>query len=676
MSQEKPVNEIEGQIERITYSNKENSYTIAKIRMQDRGDLVTVVGTLYSVTPGDTLKLKGQWNRHPRYGEQFQVASYEPVMPATVKGIEKYLGSGMIRGIGPVMAKRLVSRFGEETLKVIDTNIERLFEVQGVGEKRVEMIKDAWEEQSEIRSVMVFLQGNGISPTYAAKIYKQYGSNSVRVVTENPYRLAMDVFGIGFITADKIAGNLGIEKTAPARIEAGIIYVLSQLADQGHVYYPYASLIEQCGEILQIDGTIIPPALEILTQEKKIYVEQALAPNSGAQLPSTAPVYLAGFYLSERGIATKLKALCSYPKQQQLINVDEAVDWVRKDLNISFSAKQLEGIRASVESKLMVLTGGPGTGKTTIINAIIRIAHRMGQRVLLTAPTGRAAKRMAETTGHESKTIHRLLEYSPSRGSDGGGFKRDENNPLDADLVIVDEVSMVDTLLMHHFLKAVPEKATLILVGDVDQLPSVGPGNVLRDIIEAGIMPVVRLNEIFRQSQRSMIIVNAHRVNHGEMPELERKTEHAHDFYFTALEEPEKVVEEIVRLYKEVIPSRFGFDPMNDIQVLTPMHRGVVGVTNLNAELQKELNPCAHELVRAGKLFKTGDKVLQTRNNYDKDIYNGDIGRIRAIDTEVQEVKVDYDGRIISYEYADLDEIILAYAISVHKSQGSEYPVV
>ena len=380
--------------------------------------------------------------------------------------------------------------------------------------------------------------------------------------------------------------------------------------------------------------------------------------------------------MSETGIVNKLKTLLTFPKQLSLINVDESLQWVQKDLNIAFSEKQLEAIKASINNKIMVVTGGPGTGKTTIINAILRIARKMAQKVLLAAPTGRAAKRMTEATGHEAKTIHRLLEYSPGGGPDGGRFKRDDTNPLDADLLIIDEVSMVDTLLMYHFLKAVPQRATLILVGDIDQLPSVGPGNVLKDIIDSTIVPVVRLNEIFRQSQRSMIIVNAHRVNRGEMPGEQRGPEHINDFYFTAIEEPEKVLEKIVHLCKEAIPREFGFDPLNDIQVLAPMHRGIIGVTNLNVSLQKELNAGTDEIMRAGKLFKVGDKVLQTRNNYDKDVYNGDIGRIRIIDKELQELKIDYDGKIVSYDYTDLDEIVLAYAISVHKSQGSEYPVV
>jgi exodeoxyribonuclease V alpha subunit len=694
MQTDKMHEEIKAQVERITYFNEENSYTIAKVRIQGRNDLVTIVGTIFSAVPGETLKLKGQWNRHPKYGEQFKVESYESVLPATVKGIERYLGSGMIKGIGPVMAKRLVSKFKEETLNIIDANAERLFEVSGIGEKRVEMITKAWEEQREVRDVMIFLQGSGVSPTYAAKIYKQYGNDSVRVVSENPYRLATDIFGVGFITADKIAEKLGMDKNAPMRIEAGILYILNQLADEGNVYYPYGFLIGKCGEILEVDEATVPTALTHLAEEKMIFIEQpqALRHNTGGQAPDLKPsattpedssqsspdaaVYLARFYVSETGIVNRLKTLLNFPKQLRLLNVDESLQWVQKDLKIAFSEKQLGAIKASINNKIMVVTGGPGTGKTTIINAILRIARKMAQKVLLAAPTGRAAKRMTETTGHEAKTIHRLLEYNPGGGTDGGGFKRDDTNPLDCDLIIIDEVSMIDTVLMYHFLKAVPQKATLILVGDIDQLPSVGPGNVLKDIIESAILPVVRLNEIFRQSERSMIVVNAHRVNRGEIPGVERGPEHLNDFYLTSIEEPEVVLEKIIHLCKEAIPKKFGFDPLKDIQVLAPMHRGTVGVTNLNASLQKELNTGTDEIARAGKLFKVGDKVLQTRNNYDKDVYNGDIGRIRTIDRELQELKIDYDGKIVSYDYTDLDEIVLAYAISVHKSQGSEYPVV
>ncbi len=677
--------EIRGQVERITYANEENGYTIAKLRMQGHSELVTIVGILFSVAPGEVLKLKGQWTSHPRYGDQFKVTAYESLMPATAKGIERYLGSGMIKGIGPVMAKRLVASFGNETLDIIESSIGRLHEVPGIGEKRIEMIARAWEEQRDIRDVMVFLQGNGVSPTYAAKIYRQYGNEAVTMVRENPYRLATDIFGIGFISADRIAGNLGIEKTSLKRIEAGILYVLNDLADEGHVYYPFKPLMTKCAEILDVGEAMVPEALFNLAAGKRVYIDQRkergilwpILPAQGCEdISSEAAIYLAPFYVAETGIAEKLGALAAFPKQLRLVNVDEAIAWVQRELGIGFSDKQLEAVRASINNKMMIITGGPGTGKTTIINAIIRVASKMGQKVLLAAPTGRAAKRMAETTGREAKTIHRLLEYSFGGGSGAPGFKRDETNPLEVDLIIIDEVSMVDTLLMYHFLKAVPKKATVILVGDVDQLPSVGPGNVLKDIIESGMIETVRLKEIFRQSERSMIIVNAHRINHGEMPRVEKGPGEMHDFYFTVLDEPEEVLERIVQLCTQTIPAKFGFDPLGDIQILTPMHRGTTGVANLNTRLQQELNRNSEEILRGGKLFRRGDKVLQLRNNYDKDVYNGDIGRIRAIDSEMQEVKVDYEGRIVTYEYADLDEIVLAYAVSVHKSQGSEYPVV
>jgi len=656
--------EIKGQIERITYYNEENGYTIAKMKVQGRTDLVAIVGTLFSIIPGEVVKLSGYWDRHPKYGEQFKVVSHETIMPATVKGIEKYLGSGMIKGIGPVMAKRLVTKFGIDTLDIIENKIDRLHEVPGVGEKRVEMIKTAWEEQKDIRDVMVFLQGNGVSPVYAMKIYKHYGKDSVKVVSENPYRLAMDIFGIGFITADRIAEKLGISKDSQIRAEAGILYVLHELSDEGHVYYPCEALIKKCSETLTVEESRISLALNTIAGEKKVIIEESKIHEK--------PVYLAKFHVSECGAARQLKSLLAFPKQLRLINIEQAIEWVQKILKIVFSGKQLQALRDSINSKVMVITGGPGTGKTTIINAIIKIYQRMGQKVLLSAPTGRAAKRMTEATGHESKTIHRLLEFSPGSGA----FKKNESNTLEADLIIIDEASMVDTILMYHFLKAVPLKATLILVGDVDQLPSVGAGNVLRDIIAAHCLPVVKLKEIFRQSKESMIIVNAHRINSGEMPLFRGGEGYLHDFFFFTIDEPEKVLEKIVYLCKEGVPSRFGYNPLDAIQILTPMHKGVVGVSNINAELQKELNPAKDELVRGGRIFRAGDKVLQIRNNYDKDVYNGDIGRVTEIDRETQEVRVDFDGRLVSYEYSEIDEIILAYAISVHKSQGSEYPVI
>jgi len=665
MFKDKTQLEIKGQIERITYYNEENGYTIAKVRVQGRVDLVTIVGNIVSLIPGEVLKLQGFWDNHPRYGEQFKVVSYESIMPATVKGIEKYLGSGMIKGIGPVTAKRLVSKFGIEILSIIDNHMERLNEVPGIGEKRVEMIRKAWEEQKDIRDVMIFLQGHGVSPAYAIKIYKHYGRDSVKAVSENPYGLAMDIFGIGFITADRIAEKLGIPKNSQIRIEAGILHVLNQLSDDGHVYYPYDLLITECSKILGVEEDRIPAALDSVSSQKKIIIEDVFNPQSRV-------VYLTRFHVAEVGIARHLTSLLTAPKQLRLINIDQAIDWVQGMLKITLSEKQIEAVKDSINSKLMVITGGPGTGKTTIINSVINIYKKMGQKVLLAAPTGRAAKRMTEATGHEAKTLHRLLEYTPGSGS----FKRNELNPLDADLIIIDETSMVDSLLMHHFLKAVPLKATLIFVGDVDQLPSVGAGCVLKDIINSKRIPTVILDQIFRQSRESMIVVNAHRINTGEMPIFKNDEIHNRDFYFFFIEEPEKVLEKIVYLCKEGIPSRFHFHPLDDIQILAPMHKGTVGVANLNAELQRELNNNKEEIVRGGKVFKVGDKVLQIRNNYDKDVYNGDIGRVVSIDGEVQEMTVDYDGRRVTYEFSDLDEVALAYAISVHKSQGSEYPVV
>lgn len=661
--------EIRGQVERITYYSEESQYTVAQLKVKGKPNLVTVVGSLFSVNPGEVLKLYGQWHNHPRYGEQFKVTSYESVVPATVFGIEKYLGSGLIRGIGTVFAKRLVKEFGVETLDIIENDIQKLREVEGIGEKRIEMIHKAWDEQKEIREVMIFLQGQGVSPTYAAKIYKTYGKDSIKVVRENPYRLASDIFGVGFITADKIAEKLKIAKDSQIRAEAGIIYVLHKLSDEGHIYYPYEQLVEECKKILTVERDIIVKAFGKIASDKKIIIEDL---NIEDFRENKKAVYLTKFYVSEVGIANNLKTLLSFPKQLRAFDRDKELEWVQKELKIILAGKQVQAIRDALEKKVMVITGGPGTGKTTIINSIICIYKKLGQRVLLAAPTGRAAKRMSEAAGHEAKTLHRLLEYSPKEGR----FKKDNENPLEADLVVIDETSMVDTILMYHFLQAVPKGATLILVGDVDQLPSVGPGNVLKDIIDSFTVPTVRLIEIFRQSKDSLIIVNAHRVNNGNMLIFSHKKDRPQDFYFFAIEDPEQVMEKVIQLCRDKIPQKFGYSPVNDIQVITPMHKGTIGASNLNAELQRILNTSTDELIQAGKTLKVGDKVMQIRNNYDKDVYNGDIGRITKIDRELQEISVDYDGRPVSYEYSELDEIVLAYAISVHKSQGSEYPVI
>ncbi len=651
--------ELQGQLERITYRNEENHYTVARLKVKGYRSPVTVIGSLVSVSPGEVLRLKGSWDVHPRYGEQFKIVSYESVVPATVKGIERYLGSGLIKGIGPVMARRLVDRFGLETLDIIETRIERLREIEGIGDKRVAMIATAWSEQKEIRQVMLFLQGHEVSSGYAAKIYKHYGRESIKVVMENPYRLAQDIFGIGFLTADKIASKLGMPKDSPLRAEAGILYVLNRLADDGHVFYPDGPLLDECTNILDIESGIIIGALDKLTDENKVVKEGDA-------------VYLSVYYAAEKAISDSLRLIVDTPGKHLPYCGETAIQKVQAEMGITLAPAQTRAVRQALDSKVLVLTGGPGTGKTTIINAIIRIAANHGQRVLLAAPTGRAAKRMTETCGCDAKTIHRLLEFSPKEG----GFKRNNESPLDADIIVIDESSMIDTLLMHHLLKAIPVRTSLILVGDVDQLPSVGAGNVLRDIIDSGFVPAARLEEIFRQSRSSLIVLNAHRINNGEFPVFTTGGDIPHDFYFVELEEPEKVNEMIVDMCRNRIPDKFGFRAVDDIQVLTPMHRGVVGASNLNAELQKHLNPSGDELVRGAKILRTGDKVMQIRNNYDKDVYNGDIGKVLSINREDQEVTVDYDGRHVAYDFADLDEIVLAYAVSVHKSQGSEYPVV
>lgn len=653
------LSELQGQLERITYFNEANHYTIARLKVQGQKRLVTIVGNLLPVSLGEILKLKGSWDVHPKYGEQFKFVSCETVVPATAKGIERYLGSGLIKGIGPVMARRLVDKFGVDTLTIIEKEPEKLREVEGFGTARIQMIRTAWEMQKDVREVMIFLQNYEISAAYAAKIYRQYGKDSVSLVRENPYRLAADIFGIGFQTADRIAGKLGIPADSIIRAEAGILYVLQKLSEDGHVLYPFDPLVSECGKILDMKREIILQALEKVAAEKKVIIDNG-------------SVYLGEFYAAEVCIAGRLKAIGSSPKDRIPLDRESAVAWVQNELNIVLETNQARAVEESIERKLMVITGGPGTGKTTIIRAIIRISRRAGLNVMLAAPTGRAAKRMSEAAGYEAKTIHRLLEFSPKNG----GFRRNENERLVADLIIIDEASMVDTVLMHHLLKAVPDSTSMIFVGDVDQLPSVGAGNVLRDIIESGFVPTVRLNEIFRQSGESMIIVNAHRINRGEFPVITSDRDSVQDFYFVELEEPERVADMIIKMCKEKIPAKFGFDPLDDIQVLTPMHRGVIGASNLNAEMQKHLNPSVVELHRGGRVFKTGDKVMQIRNNYDLEVYNGDIGRVAGINTEDQELAVNYDGRLVLYDFADLDELVLAYAVSVHKSQGSEYPAV
>ncbi len=668
---EQELEQLQGQIERITFTSEETGYTVAKVRVYGRRDLVTVIGNIVNPTPGEIIKMKGEWGNHPKYGEQFKIVFCQTAVPANVQGIEKYLGSGLIKGIGPVMAKRVVKMFKEKTLEIIESEIERLAEVEGIGQKRIAMIRRAWEEQKEIREVMIFLQSHGVSSGYAAKIYKQYGNEAVKIVQENPYRLATDVFGIGFITADKIAEKMGFARDSELRAAAGILYVLHELTDEGHVFYPYDRLLVKCEEMLDIDREIIVRALDTLAADKQVVVEEIVQDSTEVR-ESDKAVYLTGYHIAEKNIAFRLMALVNAPQAIRKIDAEKAVQWVQERLSITLADKQIEAVHRTAANKVMVITGGPGTGKTTIINAILRIFSAIRTRFMLAAPTGRAAKRMSEATGHEAKTIHRMLEYNMRKG----GFQKNEGSPLNCELLIVDEASMIDTLLMHHLLKAVPVTATFILVGDVNQLPSVGAGNVLKDIIDSGTVPVVRLNEIFRQARESSIIVNAHKINEGVMPSFDSSPGRLDDFYFISQEDPQRALETVVTLVKERIPKRFGFDPIDDIQVLTPMHKGTVGAGNLNIELQKALNPGVEGVIRGGRLFRVNDKVMQIVNNYDKDVYNGDIGRISSIDAEAQEVRVTFDGREVAYDYADLDELVHAYAVSVHKSQGSEYPAV
>jgi len=664
---------ISGQIEHITFTNEETGFTIAKVRVAGRGEPVTVVGNLLAPVPGEVLDMDGEWTQHPRFGEQFKVDRFTTKVPATVDGIRRYLGSGLIKGLGPVMAGRIVDRFGPDTLEVIEHDRGRLAEVPGIGAKRIAMVADAWRAQREIRDVMLFLQSQGVGTGYAVKIFRHYGNRAVAVVRENPYRLATDIAGIGFITADRIAEKIGIPRNSPMRVAAGVLYVLNRLADAGHVYFPDAALIDRAQEALAVAPALIVQSLRTLAAEELVIIEGPPPGGPGAE-GASQPVYLTPFHRCETAIARKLRALLEVPRARPVVEADVALAWVQQQLAITLSENQVQAVRVAITHKVMVITGGPGTGKTTIVNSILRLLGRVPARVLLAAPTGRAAKRMSEATGSEAKTIHRMLEYNFQKG----GFQRNEENPLVCDALIVDEASMIDVVLMHHLLKAVPLTAAFILVGDVNQLPSVGAGNVLGDVIESGAVPVVRLTQIFRQASQSQIIVNAHKINEGIVPlaDAAGADETGQDFFFIEREEPEHVRDTIIELVLNRIPKGFGLDPLNEIQVLTPMHKGVVGTTHLNQKLQEALNPGEGGVARGEFFYRVGDKVMQIRNNYDKEVFNGDIGRITALSAEDRELTVVFDGRAVAYDFSDLDEIVHAYAVSVHKAQGSEYPAV
>ena len=641
-------------VERITYQNPDNGYSVLKVAVKGYDDLVTVVGNLLDASVGSVLLIEGNWKVDAKYGRQFCAEIWEEVMPATIYGIEKYLGSGLIKGVGPQFAKRIVAKFGTDTISVIEDTPDRLLEVYGIGKKRVDKIKESWEKQKEIKNIMLFLQSNGVSTAFAAKIYKTYGNESIDKVKENPFRLADDIWGIGFKTADSIAEKLGFGKCDYVRCRSGIMYTLNALADEGHVYAVEEQLIEKAIALLEADRDSITAALEQMLKNQDLILDEDA-------------IYLPPFYYAETGTANKLIKIANAPSSVA-VNGDVDLELIGKRTGMQYDSVQAEAITSAMHSKVMILTGGPGTGKTTTTQGIIAAMQMAGMEVLLAAPTGRAAKRMTEATGIESKTIHRLLEFKPPEG-----YQRNEENPLEGDALIVDEASMIDIVLMNSLLKAMPLGMRLILVGDIDQLPSVGAGNVLRDLIDSDRFQVVRLTRIFRQAQSSRIIMNAHRINRGRNPEIKNTADS--DFFFLEEDDPEKAADVIVDLVTRRLPGRYHVKP-SSIQVLTPMQRGIVGAANLNQRLQEVLNQNEACLRRSGTIFRLYDKVMQIKNNYEKEVFNGDIGRIMSVNMEDRELTVRFDDRDIIYDVTELDELVHAYATTIHKAQGSEFPIV
>jgi exodeoxyribonuclease V alpha subunit len=658
-----PQEVLAGLVERVTFHNAENGFCVLRIKARGHRDLITVVGHAATISAGEWITASGEWTNDRTHGLQFRARFLKTSAPTSIEGIEKYLGSGMIRGIGPVYARKLVRAFGEKVFDTIEAEPERLHEVTGIGPVRAKRITDAWAEQKVVREIMVFLHEHGVGTARAVRIYKTYGPDAVQVMTENPYRLARDIRGIGFKTADAIAMRLGIEKTAMIRVRAGISYALTEAMDEGHCGLPTDELVPLAETLLEVAEELIRSALELELADGSVTADR---------VGETPCIFLAGLYRAERAIAERLIRLANGRLPWPWIDPDKALPWVEQRSGIELAETQRTAIRLALMSKVLVITGGPGVGKTTIVRSILKVLSAKGVKLLLCAPTGRAAKRMTEATDVEARTIHRLLEVDPK----SGGFKRDGDNPLDCDLLVVDEASMVDVVLMQALMKALPDSAALLIVGDIDQLPSVGPGQVLADIIASGAVPVVRLTEVFRQAASSRIIVTAHRINQGLMPDLGKPSDDS-DFYFVAANDPETAVPRIIELVQTRIPKRFGLDPIRDVQVLCPMNRGGIGARSLNIELQAALNPSGERKVeRFGWTFAPGDKVMQIENDYDKEVYNGDIGYIADVDPEAGELKANFDGRDVTYGFGELDTLVPAYAATIHKSQGSEYPAV
>lgn len=654
---------LAGLVERVTFHSTESGFCVLRLKARGHRELVTTTGHAAMISAGEWVTASGEWINDRTHGLQFRARFLKTSAPTSLDGIEKYLGSGMIRGIGPVYAKRMVKMFGKDVFDLIEAEPARLREVEGIGPKRADKITSAWADQKVIREIMVFLHSHAVGTARAVRIFKTYGVDAVQVMSENPYRLARDIRGIGFRTADLIAEKLGIEKTAMIRVRAGISYALTEAMGNGHCGLPRKELIPLAIKLLEVRDDLIHTAIELEMSEGTVTADTV------GDLPC---VFLSGLYHAEKGVADRFQHLNAGPRPWPDIDATKAIPWIEKKTGLTLAETQAEAVRLALRSKVMVITGGPGVGKTTIVNSILQILAAKAVKLLLCAPTGRAAKRMKEATGMEAKTIHRMLEIDPK----SFGFKRNEESPLDCDLLVVDESSMVDVSLMHALLKAVPDHAALLIVGDIDQLPSVGPGQVLADVIGSGAIPVVRLTEVFRQAAQSKIITSAHRINQGLLPDL-TKPDGESDFYFVPAEDPDQAVTRILDMVKIRIPKRFGLDPIRDIQILCPMNRGGVGARSLNIELQAALNPSGDNKVgRFGSTFAPGDKVMQIENDYDKEVYNGDIGYVEGVDLNEGELTASFDGRTVTYLFGELDTLVLAYAATIHKSQGSEYPAV